>query len=224
MSSKKLSLIALAAFSLVLASCVRSASTPPAATATVDLLLPAVTPTFDPLAELALGETQTVQAAAGTIFPTITPFGGTPVATVGGVQLPSATPIVVGSPAVGTPAPTYAYTPVPKPATYTLQTGEFPYCIARRFNVNPSELLSLNGITDGGLFEPGLTLQIPQSSLTFPPPTYLIPHPATYTVLSGDTIYGIACKYGDVDPLAIAAANGLQAPYALTAGQTLQIP
>jgi LysM repeat protein len=224
MSSKNFSLIALAALSLTLASCVRSASTPPPATPTVNSLLPAETPTFDPLAELGLAATQTVQASLGTVFPNETSSFGTPIATVGGVLLPTATPIVVGSPVVGTPAPTYAYTSVPRPATYTLQSGEFPYCIARRFNINPGELLDLNGITDGGLFQPGLTLQIPQTSSPFPPPTYLIPHPATYTVLSGDTIYGVACKYGDVDPLAIAAANGLLSPYTLTAGQTLQIP
>ena len=32
------------------------------------------------------------------------------------------------------------------PTTYKLQKGEFVYCIARRFNVNPAALLSLNGL------------------------------------------------------------------------------
>jgi LysM repeat protein len=43
-------------------------------------------------------------------------------------------------------------------------------------------------------------------------------------VLSGDTVYSVACKYGDPDPLAIAAANGLQSPYTLTVGQSIQVP
>jgi hypothetical protein len=41
---------------------------------------------------------------------------------------------------------------------------------------------------------------------------------------TGDNIYIIACYYGDVDPLAIAAANGLSAPYTLTPGAVLSIP
>jgi hypothetical protein len=43
-------------------------------------------------------------------------------------------------------------------------------------------------------------------------------------VVAGDTIYTIACKYGDVDPNAIAQANSLQAPYDLSAGKVLHIP
>jgi LysM repeat protein len=234
MSPKKLSLIVLAALALALPACTRSASTPPAATATVGAgIVQPLTPnaTLDPLAVLAQGATQTVMAAAGTYVPTSTPSGGAAVATQGGVTLPSptlmggATQGAAGTPVVvGTPAPTYMYTPAPKPASYTLQKGEFPYCIARRFNVNPNELLTLNGLTNGSLYEAGLTLKIPQTSLTFPGEAALIPHPATYTVLSGDTIYSVACKYGNVDPMAIAAANGLQSPYTLTVGNTIQIP
>ena len=67
-------------------------------------------------------------------------------------------------------------------------------------------------------------LKIPQTGHTFPGTRALHPHPATYTVKTGDTIYNIACYYGDVDPMAIVAANSLIAPYTLTAGQSLQIP
>jgi LysM repeat protein len=49
-------------------------------------------------------------------------------------------------------------------------------------------------------------------------------HPADYTVISGDTINSIACEFGDVDPLAIAAANGLSSPYTLNAGSVIKIP
>jgi hypothetical protein len=34
----------------------------------------------------------------------------------------------------------------------------------------------------------------------------------------------VACRYGDVDPMGIAAANGLSSPYTLTPGTTIQIP
>lgn len=111
-----------------------------------------------------------------------------------------------------------------RPSTYTLQRGEFPYCIARRFDVNPEELLSLNGLSDGSIYYPNLSLRIPQSG-SFPPPRALRPHPTTYTVVASDqTIYGVACVFGDVDPSAIAQANGLSVGAALTAGQSLSIP
>ena len=48
----------------------------------------------------------------------------------------------------------------------------------------------------------------------------LNPHPDTYTVEAGDTVYSIACFYGDVSPEAIIAVNQLEEPYELTAGQT----
>jgi len=224
MVPRKLTLIVIVALTLLaLPACTRSASTPPpgAGTGTAGVIQP-VTPnaTQDPLAILAQGATQTAMATAGILLPSPTLAGGLPTATLqGGVALPTATPI-----GAGTPVPTYMYTPAPKPAEYTLKAGEFPYCIARRFDLNPNELLTLNGITNGGLYQPGLTLKIPQSTLTFPGETALIPHPAPYTVLSGDTIYSVACKYGDPDPMAIAAANGLQSPYTVTVGQSIQIP
>jgi LysM repeat protein len=110
-----------------------------------------------------------------------------------------------------------------RPATYTLHAGEFPYCIARRFNVDPDELLSLNGLSEGQILQPGLTLRIPQTG-SFPGNRALAPHPAQYTVAVDNTIYGIACHFGDVDPSSIAAANGLTLSSPLTTGRILNIP
>jgi LysM repeat protein len=111
-----------------------------------------------------------------------------------------------------------------RPSSYTLQNGEFPYCIARRFNVDPDALLSLSGITSPDLYYPGLTLTIPQSG-AFPGSRMLASHPTTYNVLSGDeTVYSVACKFGDVDPASIASKNNISISAKLTAGQQLQIP
>jgi len=110
------------------------------------------------------------------------------------------------------------------PATYKLQKGEFVYCIARRFNVDPAALLSLNGLGQSSYVYEGMSLKIPQSGGKFPDGRALKKHPATYTVASGDTIYSIACKYGDVEPWAIAMANNLAAPYTLTVGSVINIP
>jgi LysM repeat protein len=111
------------------------------------------------------------------------------------------------------------------PSSYTLQAGEFPYCIARRFNINPDQLLSANGIADGSIFYPGKTLTIPQSAGPFPGDRALHDHPDTYTVASSDTtIYGVACYYGDVLPQDIASSNGLSLSSSLTIGKQLSIP
>jgi LysM repeat protein len=112
-----------------------------------------------------------------------------------------------------------------RPATYTLQPGEFPYCIARRFNVDPNEMLQLSGLSDGVLYDPGTVLKIPQTGNPFPGNRMLRNHPATYTVASADeTLYSIACLFGDVDPNAIAQVNNIAVNAKLTVGQVLNIP
>jgi len=162
--------------------------------------------------------------AVGTV---ITPQAGTVVApTVGTPSTPTNAVATTPAVAVSTPSgPTT--TPVPagvRPASYTLQNGEFPYCIARRFNVDPDALLSASGLTSPDLYYPGLTLTIPQSG-AFPGSRMLTSHPVTYSVPSSDeTVYSIACKFGDIDPATIASANSISISAKLTAGQQLQIP
>ena len=73
--------------------------------------------------------------------------------------------------------------PSNKPGSYTLQHGEFPYCIARRFNVDPAELLSLNGLANGDVYYPNLTLTIPQSGRPFPGIRALHSHPADSKII-----------------------------------------
>ena len=172
------------------------------------------------------GPTATLGADGATPVPTNTPLGGsiptnTPLGGVG--VIPSSTPGIGGAGGGATPTGTLA--PVTgRPANYTLQQGEFPYCIARRFNVNPEELLSLNGLYDGSLYMPGTMLQIPQSG-SFPGDRALRPHPTTYTVTSSnETFYSIACLFGNVEPSQIAQANGLSLGSLLTIGQAIKIP
>ena len=175
--------------------------------------------------------TQTALALTGTPAPALfteTPGGALQTATITPTSLvviptttATATLAVSGTQPSGT-LPTSA--PVgSRPSTYALQKGEFPYCIARRFDVNPEELLTLNGLTRGDVYYPNFTLKIPQTG-SFPPPRALKPHPTTYTVAAGDTVYGVACRFGDIDPSAIAQANNLSLSSALTAGQQLSIP
>jgi LysM repeat protein len=234
-------LIVLALFAAAgLAACELSASTPP----------PAVTgegPMGTLEAQLAQIATQTAAAGGSSVaVPTATtppmsenptptegaPAEGTPVeatpteaemSETGGGQattVPTTVAPTAAAPAA-TAVPVFTATPG-IPATYVVQPGEFPYCLARRFNVNPTELLNLNGV--GSLLQPGMTLKIPQTGNPFPGTRALKAHPTTYTVVSGDTIYTIACQFGDVDPNAIIQANALTPPYTLTPGQTIHIP
>jgi len=111
-----------------------------------------------------------------------------------------------------------------RPSTYTLQPGEFVYCLARRFDVDPDQILSINGIVDSETVYPGTVLKIPQTG-SFPGARALRNHPATYTVASaGETVYGVACTFGDIDPSAIAQANNISVGAALSLGQQLSIP
>lgn len=111
-----------------------------------------------------------------------------------------------------------------KPETYTLQVDEHPYCLARRFNVNPDDLLSLNKITENTVLFPGMELKIPTTGSWETGPRSLKEHPTRYTVLAGDTLYKIACGFGDVSPNEILDANQLESADDLTIGQVLLIP
>jgi len=180
----------------------------------------------DPLKIVADLGTQTAVAktaqAGGTVLPTAGAAGtsGTPVqgaATPGPVTVEPATTSQA-------PLPTAETGSGGRPSSYTLQAGEFPYCIARRFNVNPDDLLSANGLAEGSSVYPGTSLNIPQTG-SFPGDRTLHPHPDTYTVDTADeTLGAVACYYGDVTPQEIAGANGLSLSSTLTVGQQLTIP
>ncbi len=208
---RTLLLASLAGLALSLAACTRSASTPVPTVAGEEgtpAQLPPQQATMEAVRSALL--TQTAQAGEGVPTQTPEPTEGTQ--DVAPTPAPSNTPVTV-------PSPTAL-----QANTYTLQEGEHPYCIARRLNVNPDELLAASGLTRLSLTQPGTRLTIPQTGNPFPGPRALSSHPTTYTVLSGDTLAVIACKFGDVDPQAIAVANGLQSPFTLQVGTVLNIP
>ena len=239
---------------MMLPACKQYASTPPVVTPTLIAGGPFVSPfpsADNPMALIEEFAKGTATAAALTSVAGGGATAGTPGVpnAVGGDGTPSTpqgvTETITSTPEPATPtnadataaivvsaAPTLGgptLTPLPpgvRPATYTLQKEEFPYCIARRFNVDPNELLKANNLSGGDVYFPGLALKIPQSG-TWPGDRSWHDHPASHTVgaTSPDvTLYGVACWYGDIDPAVIAQANGLSASSALTAGQKLNIP
>jgi len=247
MSNKQRGLLIIFIFTMstmLLSACTQSLSSAPANTPTLlptGLFVSPIPSVENPMAMIEEFAKQTAAAqtsAAG---------GGTPgtpqaITTLNGTVVtpqPDGTTPIPGTPSTPTnAAPTTplvfiptpggpTITPVPpgvRPATYTLQSGEFPYCIARRFNVDPDQLLSMSGLSSPDVYYAGLKLTIPQSG-AFPGDRALAAHPTTYTVLSAnETLYSIACKYGDVDPASIASVNGIAISASLTAGQQVKIP
>lgn len=233
---KKLSVIVIIGLAtmLLLISCSRSASQSPQvalSTPTGKVNVTVQQPTGVGQIEL-IGTTQMLQTmtafyvqtqAATTLNPTVAHPTSTPYGTPPPVILPTiagATPPPGTTPIIVVPTSTPGH-----PSTYTLMQGEYPYCIARRFNVNQQELLSMNGLSDASLLQPGSVLNIPQTGNPFVGQRALHPHPTTFTVSStNDTIYSVACYFGDVDPNQIIAANNLVSPYVLHVNQALNIP
>lgn len=162
--------------------------------------------------------TQTAQAAPPGVVPSSVP-----------TEKPSASPKPEATSVPGAPSPTSApiiyvtATPGGPPASYTLEQGEFPFCIARRFNVNIAELLSLNGLSINSATSPGQVLQIPQTGNPFDGARSLHDHPTTYKIQSGDTLSIIACYFGDVSPDMISLQNDLHSTD-LPIGEVLIIP
>jgi len=108
--------------------------------------------------------------------------------------------------------------------SYTVQSGDTLYNIARRFGVNVSALVAVNNIGNPQLIYAGMVLIIPGSSAAPPLPAPVAPVTgAVYTVQLGDTLGNIARRLG-VQMQALAAANGLSNPNLIFVGQVLQIP
>jgi LysM repeat protein len=220
---------------LLISACEQSLSSAPVATPTqIEGLFVSPFPAGDnPMAMIEEFARQTAAAQTATAGGDPLEGAETEIATPDLDGLETPTPDLFSTPtnaepaaAVDTPLPAAtAAPPGTRPATYTLQKGEWPWCIARRYNVDPNELLRLSGLTvsQANSLMVGTVLTIPQSG-SFPGSRNLVPRPATHTVASGETIYGIACKFGDIEPATIASANNISVSSSLTVGQQLQIP
>ncbi len=210
--------------SLLIAGCERPAPLPPTvATATSEIPFPL--PDNKTLDTSQIG-TMTAVAKTPPVV-TVAPTQGQ------GGQVIENTPIPP-QPTEPPPAPVATNTPRPviqvpsatpgRPSTYTIQAGDTFYCIARRFNLDVSDFLSLNGLGTNSLAQIGQVVKIPQSGTWDSGDRALKAHPAEYTVVAGDTLNRIACRYGDVDPSAILAANGFSSASDIKAGNTINIP
>jgi len=163
--------------------------------------------------------TQTAQAYSPVTLPTNVPAQNPTQAQ----PYPAPTNVPAGPTATAAPVIYITATPGGPPSTYTLAEGEFPFCIARRFDVNQNELLSLNNLTANSLFFAGEVLEIPQTGNPFDGTRTLQDHPTTYGIKEGDTLNTIACYFGSVSPDMIALQNNLKTTD-LPPGEVLYIP
>ncbi len=146
------------------------------------------------------------------VIPTDTPQASEPEVLV---APPQATP---------TPEPTLPLaTPTPEYILYTVKENETLSTIADKFETDVETLREVNLLTTDTLV-PGQVLRIPyQEGMTeegFPTPT---PTPFMYTVQEGDTLSGIAQRFG-VSPQDILAVNNIPNPDQLVPGHVLFIP
>jgi LysM repeat protein len=205
-------LVALLAAVLLLSGCNLSASKAPAvkATATSEIAFMTSTP-----GENVAGDIATQTAAAQPAVATAT---SAPAAQATAVP-PTNTPAPAQQQQVSVPTLT-------RPSTYTLQKGEWPICIARRFDLDLSSFFSANGLTMNSRPGVGTVLKIPSSG-TWSSGSYgsrILHKHADYKVNAGDSVYTIACYFGDVSPEAILAVNGLNSASDVKSGMTLKIP
>ncbi len=205
---------------LALSACQRSVGI--GATAIVQHESPVVSEPTENHAQGQIGATQTELAM--------------PTATISMPATATKEPATAVTPAeiVATITPTIPVTPtieeimVPtlkKPFAYDLKEHENTYCIARRYNVDIGELLSINNLTTASQPEVGTSIKLPSTGHRWSSgPKALYPHPTQYTVKNGDTLNSIACLFGDVSPEAIIFVNKLAEPVTLTVGSIIDIP
>lgn len=221
MNKKTLALVViLVLVSLLLPGCTRSATSKSPTDSTPTVEIPFPLETVDNSARVTEIVQQTQNAISTPYVPPVVlpQTSATPAAT--------ATSIAV-LPTLSLPTATRASVTIPtltRPSSYTIKQGEWPICIARRYNLDLDSFLAANDLNMNSSPPAGTVLVIPETGTWGAGDRSLKDHPVDYTVLTGDTIYSIACKFGDVDPMAIVAANNLKEPYTLSVGSVIYIP
>jgi LysM repeat protein len=135
---------------------------------------------------------------------------------------PAGVPVVVISPTptpTSTPVPTPTPTPTPTPLTHRVRTGDTLSEIAEYYDVPLEAILAINDIPDPHNLIAGQELRLP-SDATVPAGRA---KPQTYAVRAGDTLSGIAVRFG-VSLQDLMDENELTDPDSIYEGQVLQIP
>jgi len=100
------------------------------------------------------------------------------------------------------------------PGTYVVQAGDSLYNIALAFHLSVEDLIAYNGLS-GSVIRPGEKLVLH--------PTRATPPALRTVVRRGDTLWGLAQRYGTTVAV-LASANGIAANATLQPGETLRVP
>jgi LysM repeat protein len=108
---------------------------------------------------------------------------------------------------------------------YTVRPGDTLGAIAARSGTSVAALAAANGIANPALIHVGQVLRVPAGGVV---PAGMSPVSSssgggTYTVRSGDTLAGIAARFG-TSADALATLNGIRDPNVLSIGRVLRVP
>ncbi len=134
---------------------------------------------------------------------------------------PAASPTVQATSAPATATPVATVTPGPDGyITHRVEWGDTLYSLARRYGTTVDAIVAANGLANENFIRVGQVLKIRQGDQGTTPPTG---GTQTYVVQPGDTLYGIALRFGTT-VAAIAQANGIVNPAFIRDGTRLTIP
>jgi LysM repeat protein len=110
------------------------------------------------------------------------------------------------------------------PSMYRVAAGDTVSSIAGRFGLSTASVLALNGLGWTTLIFPGQELKLGGATSPIPAPAEaMADRSGRYTIVSGDTISGIADRFG-VSTQSVLSANGLGWSSIIYPGQSIVVP